>query len=184
MTGSADRMWVRVAMKPEATEKKGPRKRIRQKRSLKPRRQLHSRWAQGLSGRIRRCARSGCSARSRCIRIPAKAKSRVMMLPVMLSTWTTGARARRLTYIYQRDPTEDPPRPGPLPLAWVSTEDRLLKGEVIRVNQETDQAWVDGPGTSTQLTARGFLTDKAHDDGTDPAASPGRRTALKSLGES
>ena len=32
---------------------------------------------------------------------------------------------------------------------------------MIQMNQETDQAWVSGPGTLTQLAARGFLTDKA-----------------------
>lgn len=70
---------------------------------------------------------------------------------------------KAITHVYQRDPTEDPPRPGPLPLAWVLTDERSIKGEVIRINQATDQAWVDGPGTSTQLTARAFLSDKAPD---------------------
>jgi hypothetical protein len=71
---------------------------------------------------------------------------------------------KTLTYIYRRDPTEDPPRPGPLPYASASTEDRSIMGNLIRIDQATDRVWVDGPGMSTQLTDRGFLSDKAPED--------------------
>ncbi len=94
---------------------------------------------------------------------------------------------KAITHVYQRDPTEDPPRPGPLPLAWILTDERSIKGEVIRINQATDQAWVDGPGTSTQLADRAFLSDKAPDadetpdenePGAPPAQSPGAAPTL------
>ncbi len=89
---------------------------------------------------------------------------------------------RAITHVYQRDPTEDPPRPGPLPLAWVLTDERSIKGEVIRINQATDQAWVDGPGTSTQLAARAFLSDKAPDpdeEAGEDEASPSTGTMIR-----
>jgi len=66
-----------------------------------------------------------------------------------------------ITHIYHRDPTENPPRPGPLPLALVINEDRSIKGEIIRVDQADDRVNVDGPGVSTQLADRAFLSDKA-----------------------
>ena len=71
-----------------------------------------------------------------------------------------------ITYVYQRDPTERTPLPGPLPPAHVMKADRddqkaISGAGVIQINQATDQFWVSGPGTLTQLTDRGFLTDKA-----------------------
>ncbi len=79
-----------------------------------------------------------------------------------------------ITYVYQRDPTEKAPPPGPLPPARVANIERddvkvITGAGIIRMNQETDQAWVEGPGTLTQLADRGFLTDKA--PGADEQAS-------------
>ena len=45
-----------------------------------------------------------------------------------------------------------------------------IEGEVIGVNQMTDQAWAYGPGKLVQLTDRGLLTDKA--EGEDAASDP------------
>jgi hypothetical protein len=92
-----------------------------------------------------------------------------------------------VTYIYQRDPTEQIYLPGPLPPACVDTRDKdpkkITAAGTIKLNQETDQAWATGPGTLTQLTARAFLTDKApetEEGGTDaaPADDADRRTEL------
>jgi hypothetical protein len=67
-----------------------------------------------------------------------------------------------ITYIYQRDPTEKTYLPGPLPPAHVENQDiTITDAGVIRMNQGTDQAWAEGPGTLTQMTSRGFLTDKS-----------------------
>src|SRR5262249_6306334 len=49
--------------------------------------------------------------------------------------------------------------------------DRKIMGELIKVNQATDQAWVEGPGMSTQLAARGLLTDKAPEEDDEAEAS-------------
>ena len=56
--------------------------------------------------------------------------------------------------------------PGPWPPAHVENNEdndpkKITAAGVIQMNQETDRAWVYGPGTLTQLAARGFLTDKA-----------------------
>ena len=52
---------------------------------------------------------------------------------------------------------------------------------IPQMNQETDQAWATGPGTMTQLAARGFLTDKSPDAAADAAAqTPGDVRSSKS----
>ena len=80
---------------------------------------------------------------------------------------------KSLTKIYQRDPTEKIYLPGPLPPAWVENEDVVITAAgVLNMNQETDQAWVEGSGTLVQLADRGFLTDKAP---TEPADEPEAR---------
>jgi hypothetical protein len=56
------------------------------------------------------------------------------------------------TYVYQRDPTEKAYLPGPLPPAWVEDEDKTIKAAgIIKMNQETDQVWTEGPGIFVQL---------------------------------
>ena len=78
------------------------------------------------------------------------------------STWITGVPTRQSAYVYQRDPTEKTYLPGPLPPARVENDDiKIAAAGMIQMNQGTDQAWVYGPGTLTQLAARGFLTDKS-----------------------
>jgi hypothetical protein len=86
---------------------------------------------------------------------------------------------KMIARVYQRnpDPRDGPPRPGPLPLAKVSNDEKTIEGEILRMDQEHDKVWVDGPGTLTQWTDRALLTDKAPEpaanrDGT-PATSSG-----------
>ena len=68
-----------------------------------------------------------------------------------------------LAWVYQRnpDPKDGPPRPGPLPMAKVSTDDMTIEGEILRMDQEHDKVWADGTGKLTQWTDRALLTDKA-----------------------
>lgn len=46
------------------------------------------------------------------------------------------------------------------PLARVQTEELTILGKVIGLDQSTDEAWVDGRGSLTQLSAKGLLSDK------------------------
>jgi hypothetical protein len=81
---------------------------------------------------------------------------------------------RATTYVYQRDPTEKGYLPGPLPPAWVEDEDKTVKAAgIIKMNQETDQFWVEGPGTFVQLPAETAAA---------PAALPGAG-AIANAGE-
>ena len=55
-------------------------------------------------------------------------------------------------------------RATPRPPAKVVTEDMTMEGQVLRLNQITDEAQADGPGKLVQLTDRGLLSDKAEGD--------------------
>jgi hypothetical protein len=60
-----------------------------------------------------------------------------------------------ISYIYQRDPNEKTYLPGPLPPARVENDDKTIEAAgVINMNQGTDQAWVEGPGKFTQRSER------------------------------
>ena len=60
----------------------------------------------------------------------------------------------------------DPPTP-PVdlraPLAKVETEDMTIRGQVIGLDQRTDQAWVEGRGSLMQMASAGLLSDKSPD---------------------
>ena len=47
-----------------------------------------------------------------------------------------------------------------------------IEGELIGVNQMTDQAWAYGPGKLVQLTDRSMLTDKAEGEEARPTTAP------------
>ena len=111
-------------------------------------------------------------------------------------------KGKMLAWVFYRDPHQ-PPRPGPLPWARVTNGDRTIRSETIRLDQEHDKVWGDGPGVMTQWTDRALLADKAEEpagesDGAtsggaaapaaDPAASsasaPGRGTRIRTSSSS
>jgi hypothetical protein len=172
MVGSADRIWAKVAVQPEGDLNSASGRRTRDRASPKA--------ATGSAGTASRPSGSSAEVREAWMfgsvavhQDPAEGKTRGQDASGEALYLDNRGRNRALTRIYSRDPSEKSPRPGPLPLARVSTEDRLIKGEVIRVNQETDRVWVDGCGTSTQLTDRGLLSDKSADEGAEPGAASG-----------
>jgi hypothetical protein len=63
--------------------------------------------------------------------------------------------------VYHRDPTDPTPLPGPIRWARVSTDDMIIYGEILWMDQEHDKVWAYGPGTLSQWTDRALLTDKA-----------------------
>ncbi len=84
---------------------------------------------------------------------------------------------KAVTFIYQRDPNEKYYLPGPLPPARVKNGEReLAAAGIIQVNQATDQAWVSGPGTFTQMAARGLVADKG-------SSEPGTKASADKPGE-
>ncbi len=86
-------------------------------------------------------------------------------------------KGKMLAWVFYRDPSQ-PPRPGPLPWARVSNDDMTIRGERIRLDQEHDKVWGDGPGMLTQWTDRALFTDKAEESTGDTASAP--RSTLRS----
>lgn len=76
---------------------------------------------------------------------------------------------RTLFRVFSTDgPAQASSRPGAeAPLAKVETDEMRIRGQVIGLDQATDQAWVDGRGEVTQTAARGLLSEKGL-----PAARP------------
>ena len=96
-----------------------------------------------------------------------------------------GGKGKMLAWVYDRDPHERP-RPGPMPLAKVATDDMTIRCVLIRTDQEHDKVWGNGPGELTQLTERALFSDKKDEPKADPdggapeEAEPGlRRECLR-----
>jgi hypothetical protein len=73
--------------------------------------------------------------------------------------------------VYHRDPTDPTPLLGPIRWAKVSTDDKIIYGEILWMDQEHDKLWAYGPGTLIQWTDRALLTDKV------PEPKPGQASA-------
>jgi hypothetical protein len=85
---------------------------------------------------------------------------------------------RAVVDLYDRQDPENRKlaRATPMPPAKVVTEDMTMEGQVLRLNQITDQAQADGPGKLVQLTDRALLSDKVEgeeDQSTDRANDAG-----------
>jgi hypothetical protein len=168
MIGSCDRMWARVALKPKSGSASVSSKQTGHTKtaSTKPK-------AGETDAEIRKVWMWGNVALHQD---PKKDpdKDKVENTPANKGTDASGEAIyvdnrgtnKAITYVYQRDPSEKTHLPGPLPPARVASIENNDIKEItaagsIKMNQETDQAWVFGPGTLTQLAPRGFLTDKA-----------------------
>ena len=165
MTGSCNRLWARVVLKPKSAVESSTSEQTRKSKTAvaKP-------GSGETNAEIRKVWMWGNVALHQD---PQKEKEKTQTVSNGDGTDAYGEalyldnRGPNLavTFIYQRDPTEQTYLPGPLPPACVDTRDKdpkkITAAGTIKLNQETDQAWVTGPGTLTQLTARAFLTDKA-----------------------
>ncbi|MBV8554211.1 MAG: hypothetical protein JO116_01515, partial [Planctomycetaceae bacterium] len=70
-----------------------------------------------------------------------------------------------------------------MPPARVATEEFTATGEKIGLDQVINQAWIDGPGTLTQMAERRLLADQGLDepagrDRVDPKAPPEPTTPM------
>jgi hypothetical protein len=173
MTGTAERIWAKVALKPKPAvdEKAG-----------QP--------TAGLDSSVAAKAKTAGATKTKSTRkkpgsSDSDAEIRMAWLwgNVSLNQEATEAKTKgqcargeaiyldnrgpnkAIFYVYQRDPTEVAYLPGPLPPAFVENETmEVAAAGMIQVNQETDQAWVKGPGTLTQIADRGFFTDKSPEE--------------------
>ncbi len=184
MVGSADRIWARVALLPEKPKPKDTAA-ASQPQEDSASVALAAQNPAGVTPAVKPqpSKPGGLGSRSEIRKVwlfgsvavhqdPAPGKSQADEAYGEAMYLENPGPGRAITHIYHRDPTEEPPRPGPLPLAWVVNEDRSIKGELIRVDQAADRVYVDGPGTSTQLADRNFLSDKKPEEEGESETQP------------
>ena len=155
MIGSCDRMWALVAMKPKtesdlASSKQGAK--ASKNASGRP-------GSDEANAEVRKVWMWGNVALHKD---PSKDETKGEEASGEAVYLDNRGTNNALTYIYQRDPTERTYLPGPLPPAHVeNAEINITAAGTIGMDQGADLAWVEGPGTLTQWTDRGFLTDKS-----------------------
>lgn len=72
--------------------------------------------------------------------------------------------------VFHRNPEDPTFIPGPIQWAMVSTDDMIIYGQTLWMDQEHDKVWAFGPGVLNQWTARDLMTDKTPES---PSAAPG-----------
>ena len=178
MTGSSDRMWARVALKPKSSSDKSSSKPTDRTKTASTKAgtgetnaEIRNVWMWGNVALHQdpKKDRDNDKAQGASDKKGNDASGEALYLD-------NRGTNKAITYVYQRDPTAKSYVPGPIPPARVENNDmQITDAGVIQMNQATDQAWAYGPGTLTQMAARGFLTDKSGgaDEETDDNASDG-----------
>jgi hypothetical protein len=165
MTGSCDRLWARVVLKPKPESDRPSNKQTGHTKTAaaKPANdetnaEIRKVWMFGNVALHQDPKKDKDKPRNTSNEGGTDASGEALYLDNRGTNLAT-------VFVYQRDPIEKEYLPGPLPPASVESRDndpmKITGAGSIKLNQETDQAWVFGPGTLTQLAARGFLTDKA-----------------------
>ena len=155
IVGSADRMWVKIEMKPKvvvdtsASQESSPTKTA----STAPATTGSTASIMGeKTSEIREAWLWGSVAMHQD---PAEGKTKGQEASGEAIYLDNRGKDKAITFIYQREPNETTYLPGPLPPARVENEQKIIKAAgVIAMNQATDQAWVEGPGTLTQFSQR------------------------------
>ncbi len=169
MTGSADRIWVEIEMTPKpAATQAGATETAQAETTSKPS------GPDGALGDKQSEIRKAWLWGSVAIhQDPAEGKTKGQDASGEAINLENPAKNKAITRVYQRDPYETKPRPGPLPPARVENDEKTILATggagVIVMNQATDQAWVEGPGVLTQLATRTSASPTAPPD---PNASP------------
>jgi hypothetical protein len=175
MTGSADRIWVEIEMMPKSPAQTADRKETAQTKTTSTIGSKPS-SSDDLFGdqqsEIRKARLWGSVA---IHQDPAEGKTKGQDAFGEAIYLDNPAKNKSLTYVYQRNPLEAKPSPGPLPPARVENDEKTITATggagVIVMNQGTDQAWVEGPGVLTQLATRTTASPAA-----PPAPTVGPKT--------
>ena len=87
-------------------------------------------------------------------------------------------KGKAIAQVYHRDPTNPTSIPGPIRWAKVSTDDMIVYGETLWMDQEQDKIWALGPGVLNQWTDRAMLSDKSPEPKPDPELAAARAVAM------
>ena len=156
MVGSAERMWVKIEMKPKSrrTNHRGATA-PKVLRPPPPPSLSLARQMAILATRLPKSARPGYRVPWPSTRIQPREKPKERTLRAKRSTSIIVGEGKAITFIYQREPDESTYLPGPLPAARLQNENKSITAAgIIAMDQGTDQVWVEGPGTLTEFTKR------------------------------
>ena len=151
MVGSAERVWALIAQNPDSGSKNGPARTGSNAAAPSP---------LGSNADVRKVWMWGNVALHQD---PGAGKKKGQDANGEAMFVDNRAKGKAFVRIYQRDPTDKTRRPGPIPPARIENEEIKIVANsgFAEMDQATDQAWVEGPGSMMQLADRGFLTDKS-----------------------
>ncbi len=174
MVGSADRIWVEIEMTPKPPAQKAGGKEAAQTRTASS---TTSGTDVGDSqSEIRKAWLMGSVA---IHQDPAEGKTKGQDASGEALYLDNPAKNQAITLIFQREPNEKVPLPGPLPPARVENDEKTIIATggdgVIKMNQRTDEAWVEGPGMLSQLSPRAASPPAA--EPSDASSKPGETSS-------
>jgi hypothetical protein len=155
MVGSAERIWVKVEMKPKSLAPPATDNQTEPTKTASTTKSKTSSQDGDLGDKTSEIREAWLWGSVALHQEPAKGKTIGQEASGEALYLDNQGEGKAITWIYQRDPNETTYLPGPLPPARAANDDKIITGAgFIAMNQGTDQAWVSGPGTLTQFTTR------------------------------
>jgi hypothetical protein len=164
MIGSAERIWVKVEMKPKPSSLVANGNRPEKTKNTSASKSKTSSQDSELGDKTSEIREAWLWGSVALHQDPAEGKTVGKEASGEALYLDNQGEGKAITYIYQREPDEAAYLPGPLPVARAANDDKIITGAgIIAMNQGTDQAWVEGSGTITQFTKRstGSTTNSA-----------------------
>ena len=153
MVGSAERMWVKIEMKPKAPAPAPTGNQTEQTKTASTSKSKTGSQDGDLGDKTSEIRKAWLWGSVALHQDPAKGKTKGQEASGEALYLDNHGKDKAITWIYQREPNETTYLPGPLPPARAANDDKIITGAgIIAMNQGTDQAWVKGPGTLTQFT--------------------------------
>ena len=156
MVGSAERIWVKIEMKPKPPEKTSASKDGKQIETASTGKPKSSSTDGDLGDKSSEIKEAWLFGSVALHQDPAKGETRGKDASgEALYLDNRGGEGKTITHIYQREPNETTYLPGPLPAARAANEKKTITAAgIIAMNQGTDQIWVEGPGILTEISTR------------------------------
>jgi len=173
MVGSADRIWAKLEMKPKTDGQTGSNQNTAETKARSTTKTRTASTTPGMNENKAELKKVWMWGSVALHQEPEQGKTKGQDASGEALYLDNGGPGKIYTEIYQREPNEKTYLPGPLPPAWVENEDmRITAAGKLTMNQLTDQAWADGPGTLTQLTVKAPAAPAgAGGAGTQPTAT-------------
>ena len=158
IVGSADRIWVEIEMMPKTGAQKASGKDAAETRMASTTASKPGSSENDLGDSQSEIRKAWLWGSVAIHQDPAEGKTKGQDASGEALYLDNPAKNQAITWIFQREPNEKNPLPGPLPPARVENDEKTIIATggdgVIKMNQGTDQAWVEGPGMLSQLSER------------------------------